>query len=245
MNREKDGCLFALLSALGLAPPQRSDRRDKNIDSLPVDTSDDDRTMEFVDGELVEELPYRIRDDFLSPAERSFFGVLVLTVGQRAIVCPKVRLGDIFYTPGRQQNWKHNNRVNQKHVDFLICTCDTIRPLVGIELDDRSHQREDRHERDQFKDAAFEAAGLPLVRFQTKRSYNQQEILNILLPYIQVSAMPGATPFASLATAAQPTCPKCGVPMVLRTATRGDQAGNQFYGCPNFPKCREIIASQP
>lgn len=36
-----------------------------------------------------------------------------------------------------------------------------------------------------------------------------------------------------------PQCPKCGVPMVLRTARRGDRAGSQFYGCPNYPHCRQ------
>lgn len=33
-------------------------------------------------------------------------------------------------------------------------------------------------------------------------------------------------------------CPKCGAELVLRTAKRGDHAGNQFYGCSNYPKCR-------
>ena len=36
-------------------------------------------------------------------------------------------------------------------------------------------------------------------------------------------------------------CPKCGAPMVLRTATKGDRAGSNFYGCSRFPKCRGII----
>ena len=35
-------------------------------------------------------------------------------------------------------------------------------------------------------------------------------------------------------------CPKCGGNLVLRTATRGTNAGNQFYGCSNYPKCRFI-----
>ncbi len=35
-------------------------------------------------------------------------------------------------------------------------------------------------------------------------------------------------------------CPKCGSALVLRTAKRGENAGNQFYGCSNFPKCRYI-----
>ncbi len=38
---------------------------------------------------------------------------------------------------------------------------------------------------------------------------------------------------------AAPVCPKCGVPMVERTAKRGKYQGQTFYGCPNFPRCRE------
>ena len=35
-------------------------------------------------------------------------------------------------------------------------------------------------------------------------------------------------------------CPKCGSKLVLRTAQKGENAGNQFYGCSSFPKCRYI-----
>lgn len=33
-------------------------------------------------------------------------------------------------------------------------------------------------------------------------------------------------------------CPKCGESLVLRTTKRGSHAGNQFYGCSNYPKYR-------
>lgn len=36
-----------------------------------------------------------------------------------------------------------------------------------------------------------------------------------------------------------PVCPRCGVTMVLRTAKRGAHQGNQFYGCTNYPSCRQ------
>ncbi len=41
----------------------------------------------------------------------------------------------------------------------------------------------------------------------------------------------------------QPTkqCPQCGAEMVLRTARRGANAGNQFWGCSNYPKCRQVL----
>ena len=35
-------------------------------------------------------------------------------------------------------------------------------------------------------------------------------------------------------------CPRCGSKLVLRTAKKGDNAGNQFYGCSSFPKCRYV-----
>lgn len=36
-------------------------------------------------------------------------------------------------------------------------------------------------------------------------------------------------------------CPRCGSPMVLRTAKRGTRAGKQFYGCSNYPACHGIV----
>ena len=35
-----------------------------------------------------------------------------------------------------------------------------------------------------------------------------------------------------------PHCPKCGAMMVVRTATKGENAGSRFWGCSAFPKCR-------
>lgn len=39
-------------------------------------------------------------------------------------------------------------------------------------------------------------------------------------------------------------CPKCGAEMVLRTAQKGENAGEKFYGCSRYPKCRGIINIQ-
>jgi hypothetical protein len=35
-------------------------------------------------------------------------------------------------------------------------------------------------------------------------------------------------------------CPRCGSPLVLRTARSGSRAGQQFWGCSTFPKCRVV-----
>lgn len=36
-------------------------------------------------------------------------------------------------------------------------------------------------------------------------------------------------------------CPKCGSELVLRTARNGANAGQKFYGCSGYPKCRYIL----
>jgi len=36
-------------------------------------------------------------------------------------------------------------------------------------------------------------------------------------------------------------CPACGAEMILRTAMRGANAGNQFWGCSNYPSCRSTF----
>jgi len=33
-------------------------------------------------------------------------------------------------------------------------------------------------------------------------------------------------------------CPRCGNDLILRTAKRGKNAGNQFYGCKSYPRCK-------
>jgi len=38
-----------------------------------------------------------------------------------------------------------------------------------------------------------------------------------------------------------PPCPKCGKPMVLRTAKTGKNAGNQFWGCSAYPDCKGVV----
>lgn len=37
---------------------------------------------------------------------------------------------------------------------------------------------------------------------------------------------------------AKPTCPLCKGLMVLRTAKKGSNAGSQFWGCADYPKCK-------
>ena len=52
------------------------------------------------------------------------------------------------------------------------------------------------------------------------------------------ASVPSTDPAPVMDAATAPTCQKCGSVMVARTATRGPNAGNQFWGCPRYPACR-------
>lgn len=193
---------------------------------------------------------YRLRDDFLSAAELSYYRVLSTAVAGRGVVLAKVGLADLFFVPRGEGSTGAWNRIARKHVDFVVCAPDTVRPLLGVELDDRSHERANRKERDGFVDEVFRAAGLPLLRVPVRSGYSVTELAAALAPYLgggeAVRPDPGVErPDSSVPESVDasvvPTCPKCGVPMVLRTAGRGGRRGEQFYGCPNYPRCRETL----
>ena len=52
------------------------------------------------------------------------------------------------------------------------------------------------------------------------------------------TAMTRAPAFPQGAQAAAPKCPVCQSAMVRRTATKGANAGSQFWGCSTYPACR-------
>lgn len=37
------------------------------------------------------------------------------------------------------------------------------------------------------------------------------------------------------------SCPKCSSDMILREVKKGQKAGNKFWGCSKFPKCRGVV----
>lgn len=198
----------------------------------------------------VEPFPYRMRDDFLSPAEHSFYQLLKRAAGDKVTVCPKVNLRDLFLAAAGSGSGGLSaaNRISQKHVDFLLCQSSDMKPVAAVELDDKSHSRIDRAQRDLFVDGVFHAAGLPLIHVEAERSYSTRELRQRLRLAVNgmagVAEEPSPTGTANGAASSRtvaPFCPKCGSRMVLRTAGSGPKRGQQFWGCPSYPQCAAVF----
>ena len=71
--------------------------------------------------------------------------------------------------------------------------------------------------------------------------YDQQDMDRIYhdLASLDSSSETKKRHISSLSTD-HPICPECGNPLVLRTAKNGPYAGNGFYGCSNYPRCKYI-----
>ncbi len=217
--------LRKLLQALSLSDG-RIDELIATIQSWLADDKEEPDKPQF---------PYQLREDFLSPAELNFYRVLQTAVADWATLFTKVNLADLFYASVRDsgQNQAYRNRINRKHLDFLLCDPNTLRPLLGVELDDNSHNRPDRQARDEFVDGVFAAAGLPLLHIPVSHSYPTNKLRAFLRRKAGLeneAESPKGTEEARPATAV-PNRPECGVPLMLRMAKKGANAGNQFWGC--------------
>jgi hypothetical protein len=266
LSNANPGCLTPFLRMFGAHPstviqqtPPKQQAADKATWQPPTEqplatekaevTPAEQPNQEIANQPVDSPLPYRINDGFLSRAELSFYGVLTTIVGQNAVICPQAGLGAIFFIPRNSAHYMSDwARISQRRIDFLLCQPGTMRPLAGIELDDKSHLREDRQARDAFVERVFATAGLPLLRFPVRSGYTPAELAKALNPVLDLNAAGApktqgavtstATPLVS--GSEPPICPKCGVPMVLRTTRRGERAGLSFWGCVNYPRCHEM-----
>ena len=133
MSSEKFSLIRVFLGKLGLSKEAVDDVVDLIGDFLGAKEEKPKTAIEF---------PYHLRDTFLSNAEISFYHVVRTVVGESAQVFSKVSLGDIFYVKSNDASKYrvYTNKIDRKHVDFLLCNPKAVRPFLGIELDDKSHQ---------------------------------------------------------------------------------------------------------
>ena len=108
---------------------------------------------------------YTKRPFVMTPAERTCYQALVGAVGERYRIFSQVHLSTILDERIKGQLWKAAlNHINRKSVDFVLCNKESLAPLLAIELDDWSHAREDRKERDREVERILTDSGLPLLR---------------------------------------------------------------------------------
>lgn len=120
---------------------------------------------------------YVQRGELLTPAEREFYAAVEAAIGGLFRVFPMVRVADVIGVEADRQSFLPAfNRISAKHFDFVICESQSLRPVAALELNDASHQRPDRRQRDEFLRSVCAEAGLPLLEFAPRRSYKLESL---------------------------------------------------------------------
>ncbi|HQQ62675.1 MAG TPA: DUF2726 domain-containing protein [Pseudomonadales bacterium] len=184
---------------------------------------------------------YVRRDCFFTAAERSFLQLLEEATGNQFRIFAHVRLGDLIDVgSGESEAAKYfQNRINSKHVDFVLCDASTLAIVGAIEIDDVSYDDERRKAREKFINDVLGNAKIPLIRFSALGKYSDKEVRALIhstlgLPEEEPAPADQPSPEA-------PACPTCNGEMTIRTIKSGAHAGTQLWTCKSFPTCKGVL----
>lgn len=140
-----------------------------------------------------EQLPYRLKPSVMTNHEKIMYNLLYkYCQTNNLVLLSKVRIAD-FVEPIQQsytrEFYQWFNKISCKHIDFLICDPETIKPIVAIELDDYTHKYKSRKDRDIFIDNVYSSINLPIIHF-----WNVDE-LSIKVQLNNVLGIPNETKF--------------------------------------------------
>ena len=121
------------------------------------------------------------RAELLTKNERLFYERLRQRINPNELqILAKIRLADLIEVNQNQTKaeWgKAFNRIKSKHVDFAIAR--NMNVMIIIELDDSSHYKSDRKERDNFVDEILLNAGYKVVRTYGEMLPVEQALMDI------------------------------------------------------------------
>ena len=123
---------------------------------------------------------YKIKEEFITENELKLYKVLKKVAYELKLdIFTQVALNRILEINNRRKQQQLRNRIDRKSIDFVLYDEKTKRIVCCIELDDPTHEREDRIERDLFLDKIFKDA-IKLIRIKVQNYYDYNAILHMI-----------------------------------------------------------------
>ncbi len=149
----------------------------------------------FLVGVSGSQIQYKRTDALFTPAEKAFYAALTRAVDpQRFVIFGKVRVADMITVKREGKSKKDFQafaKISQKHIDFVICNRSDLTVFCALELNDASHLRSERSERDKFLTRIYHQVRLPLAWITAKGSYQPEKIWEAVIAAVQdVEAQP-------------------------------------------------------
>ena len=110
---------------------------------------------------------YRQKSGIMTKNELQLFKILQANFAEDYLVLPQEHISALVDSSVKgqwsQAAFKH---INSWSIDFAICDKETTKPLLAIELDDKTHEDKERIERDVEVERIFREIGLQLLRIR-------------------------------------------------------------------------------
>ena len=134
---------------------------------------------------------YFINKGLFTATESKFMNALQMALSDDYLITAKFRVVDVIGVRRSNKDRKfytYFNKVKAKHFDFVLCDKHNFSYVAAIELDDSSHQRPDRVERDNFLNEICAHTGFPLIRIKANYQYNPDEIRRLINQKVKIQS---------------------------------------------------------
>ncbi len=127
---------------------------------------------------------YKPKKYLISKNELNFYKILIEIANElNLIVFAQVSLYNIIQTR-KEIEYKtresYFRRIASKSIDFVLADPDNCRIKLCIELDDSTHNRQDRIKRDKFINELFKDLEIDLLRYPVYKTYYKDTLKRII-----------------------------------------------------------------
>lgn len=124
---------------------------------------------------------YEVKESLLSATEIEYYRVLDSLLGGNYLIYPQINLATVI----DKKRPKGFRTELFRNADFGVFDFN-FRPLLLIEINDNSHLRKDRAERDESVNEICKNAKLPIVTFWVKDGINIEKMRKQLKKYLYI-----------------------------------------------------------
>lgn len=119
---------------------------------------------------------YKLKEEFITENEFRLYKTLKkLAYDLQLNLFTQVALNRIIEVNNRRNQQQLKNRIDRKSIDFVLYDENMKKVVCCIELDDSSHERSDRRERDKFLDDKLRGI-VKLIHVKVQKYYDYEEL---------------------------------------------------------------------
>lgn len=120
------------------------------------------------------------KKQFLTKNELEFYKDLrKIAIKYNFTILSKIRLADLL----EYNDYKDFNRIKAKHIDFALCDSENLNAIYLIELQDNSHKKQSRIERDIFVNSVLKNAGYKIFWVYNSSQLEQAIMQDFMINY--------------------------------------------------------------